>query len=146
MGTNFWEGFEAFNLFRLLEKETLEMCSMLKSRKSNYKFGGTKVCNTEEVRKYFVSSKIENEVFSLCVNAIICSLGFRNISWTISLLNMRTMIGFLSWCVLTLQGLFHFIACVLFLSIFFFFFDFFSIFFFFEFYFLLRYWGKFVNN
>ena len=52
-----------FNLFRLLEKETLEMFSMLKRRKNNYKFGGTKVCKTEEVRKYFISSEIENEVF-----------------------------------------------------------------------------------
>ena len=32
-------------------------------RKGKHKFGGTKVCKTEEVRKYFVNSKIKDEVF-----------------------------------------------------------------------------------
>ena len=63
-----------FNLFRVLENETLEMFSMRKRRKNKHEFGGTKVCKAEEVRKYFVNSKIENEIF------IICSLDFRNIS------------------------------------------------------------------
>ena len=52
-----------FNLFRLLENETLEMFSMPERRKSEYKFGGSKVCKVEQVRKYFVNYKIENEVF-----------------------------------------------------------------------------------
>ena len=52
-----------FNPFKLLENETLEMFSMRERRKSKHKFGGTKVCKAEEVRKYFVNSKIENEVF-----------------------------------------------------------------------------------
>ena len=52
-----------FNLFRLLENKTLEMFSMRERRKSKHKLARTKVCKTEEVRKYFVSSKIENEVF-----------------------------------------------------------------------------------
>ena len=52
-----------FNLFRLLENETLEMFSMWERHKSKHKFDGTKVCKAEEVRKYFVNSKIENEVF-----------------------------------------------------------------------------------
>ena len=52
-----------FNLSRLLENETLEMFSMRDRRKSKHKFGGTKVCKAEEVRKYFVNSNIENEVF-----------------------------------------------------------------------------------
>ena len=52
-----------FNLFRLLENETLEMFSIRERRRSKHKFGGTKVCKAEEVRKYFVNSKIENEVF-----------------------------------------------------------------------------------
>ena len=39
-----------------------------------------------------------------------------NISWTLSLLHMGTMSGVISWT-LTLQRLFHFIACVSFLSI-----------------------------
>ena len=52
-----------FNLFRLLENKTLEMFSMRERRKSKHKFGGTKVCKAEEVRKYFVNSKIENEFF-----------------------------------------------------------------------------------
>ena len=44
-------------------------------RKSKYKFGGTKVCKAEEVRKYFVNPKLN--VYGLCVNCIICSLDFR---------------------------------------------------------------------
>ena len=52
-----------FNLSRLLENETLEMFIMRDRRKSKHKFGGTKVCKAEEVRKYFVNSNIENEVF-----------------------------------------------------------------------------------
>ena len=52
-----------FNLFRLLENEILEMFSIREKRKSKHKFGGAKVCKAEEVRKYFVNSKIKNEVF-----------------------------------------------------------------------------------
>ena len=52
-----------FNLFRLLENETLEMFSTRERRRSKHKFSGTKVCKAEEVREYFVNSKIENEVF-----------------------------------------------------------------------------------
>ena len=33
-------------------------------RKSKYKYGGTKVCKGEEVRKYFVNPKIESFWFS----------------------------------------------------------------------------------
>ena len=51
-----------FNLFRLLENETMEMFKLRERRKSKHKFNGTKVCKAEEVRKYFVNSKIENEV------------------------------------------------------------------------------------
>ena len=36
----------------------------------------------------------------------------RNISWILSLLHMRTMNGAISWYVLAVQRLFHFIACV----------------------------------
>ena len=57
-----------FNLFRLLENETLEMFSMRERCKYKHKFGGTKVCKADEVRKYFINSKIENEVFGYCVN------------------------------------------------------------------------------
>ena len=52
-----------FNLFRLLENETLEMFSMRERPKSRHKFGGTKVWKADEVRKYFLNSKIEDEVF-----------------------------------------------------------------------------------
>ena len=103
-----------FDLFRLLENVTLEMFSTREGRKSKHKFGVTKVCKAKEVGKYFVHSK-------MCVNYLISSLDFRNISLTLSLLDMRTMNGVISWYVLTLQRLFHFIACVLFLSISFFF-------------------------
>ena len=36
---------------------------MRERRKSKHKFGKTKVCKSEEVREYFVNSKIQNEVF-----------------------------------------------------------------------------------
>ena len=42
------------------------MFSMRERRKSKHKFGGTKVCKAEEVRKYFLNSKIENQVFREC--------------------------------------------------------------------------------
>ena len=42
-----------FNLFRLPEDETLQIFRIRESRKSRHKFGGTKVCKAEEVRKYF---------------------------------------------------------------------------------------------
>ena len=38
----------------------MEMFSKQERRKSKYKFGGTKVCKAEEVRKYFVNPKIES--------------------------------------------------------------------------------------
>ena len=52
-----------FNLFRRLENETLEMFSMGERGKCKHKFCRTYVCKAKEVRKYFVDSKIENEVF-----------------------------------------------------------------------------------
>ena len=36
---------------------------MRQKRKSKHKFGGAKVGKAEQVRRYFVNSKIENEVF-----------------------------------------------------------------------------------
>ena len=39
------------------------MFSMRERRKSKQKFGGTKVCKAEELKKYLVNSKIENKVF-----------------------------------------------------------------------------------
>ena len=112
-----------FNLFRLMENETLKIFSIRERHKSRHKFGGTEVCKAEEVRKYFVNPKIEIEVFSY----IICSLDFKNISCTLFLLHMKTMNGVVSSYILllALHHLFHFIACVSFLSIFFFFLSFF---------------------
>ena len=63
MTTNFLQGLKVFNLFRPLKNETLEMFSTRERRRRKYKFGGTKVYKVEEVRKYFVNSKIENEAF-----------------------------------------------------------------------------------
>ena len=65
----------------------------------------------------FVNPKIEIEVFSY----IICSLDFKNISCALFLLHMKTMNVAASWYILTLHHLFHFIACVSFLPISFFF-------------------------
>ena len=42
-----------------MEIETLKIFK----RKSKHKFGGTKVCTTEEVRKCLVNPKIEIKVF-----------------------------------------------------------------------------------
>ena len=39
------------------------MFSMQERRKNKHKLGRNKVCKAEEVRKYFVNSKIGNEVF-----------------------------------------------------------------------------------
>ena len=61
--SNFLQRLKAFNLFRLLENETLEIFSMRERRKSKHKFGGTKACKAEEVGKYFINPKTENEVF-----------------------------------------------------------------------------------
>ena len=52
------------DLFRLLENETLKKFSIRERRESRHKFGGTKVCKAEEVRKHFVTPKIKIEVFS----------------------------------------------------------------------------------
>ena len=51
---------------------------MREKHKSKRKFGGAKVSKNEQVRKYFVNPKIENEVFSYYINYIICSLHFQN--------------------------------------------------------------------
>ena len=42
------------------------MFSMQERRKSKHKFGETKVCKAEQVRKCFVKPKIKNEVFGQC--------------------------------------------------------------------------------
>ena len=63
MDTILWKALKAFNLFRLLENETMEMFSIGEWSKSKHKFGGTKVCEAKEIRKYFINPKIENEVF-----------------------------------------------------------------------------------
>ena len=41
------------HVFRLLENETLKIFSIQERCKSRHKFGGTKACKAEEVRKYF---------------------------------------------------------------------------------------------
>ena len=63
-----------FNLFRLLENETLKIFSIRERRKSRHKFGGTKVCKVEEIRKYFVNPKIEIEVFSYIIYSLISKI------------------------------------------------------------------------
>ena len=44
----------------------------------------------------------------------------RNVLWILSLLHMRMMNRVIPWNVLALQGLFHFIACISFLFLYFF--------------------------
>ena len=48
----------------------MEMFSMGERSKSKRKFGGTKVCEVDEVREYFINPKIKNEAFGLCVNLV----------------------------------------------------------------------------
>ena len=74
-------------------------------------------------KKIILSPKIEVEIFSY----IICKLDFKNISPTLFLVHMKTMNGVVSSYILllALHHLFHFIACVSFFSIFFFFLSFF---------------------
>ena len=66
----FWQRLKAFNLFRLATGERnignvvrSVGSSMQEKCKRKHKFGGAKVCKAEQVRKYFVNPKIENEVF-----------------------------------------------------------------------------------
>ena len=87
-----------FNLFRLLKNETLKIFSIQERRKSRHKFGGTKVCKAEEVRKYFTNRKVLVEVFSY----MICSLDFKNISILFSL-HMKIMNGVVLWYTLALH-------------------------------------------
>ena len=61
MGSNLCQALKAFNLFRLLEKETMEIFSMSGRNKSKHKFGGMKVCEAVEVIEYFINPEIENE-------------------------------------------------------------------------------------
>ena len=118
----------------LLENKSLKIFSIQERRKSKYKFVRTKVCKAEKVRKYFVNPKIETEVFS----SIICNLDSKNTSCPL-FLYIETMNGVMSWYILALHYLFYFIACVLFLSIYIYFF--FLVFY--ELCYLLRYLGKF---
>ena len=93
-----WWGSKAFNLFRLLENETLKIFGIRERRKSRHKFGGTNVCKAEEVRKYFLNPKIETEVF----RSIICSLDFKNISCTLLLLHTKS-VSFCGTCWLSIS-------------------------------------------
>ena len=59
MGTNFWQGIKAFNLFRLLENEILEIIIEREGCKSEHKFGGTKICKAEEVKNILLILKLK---------------------------------------------------------------------------------------
>ena len=61
----------------------MEMFSMRVRNKSKHKFVATKVGETAEVKKY-LSPKIENEDFGWCVNEVICSLDYGNVSCSFS--------------------------------------------------------------
>ena len=64
MGSNLGQELKVINLFRLLENEAIEICSMAERSKSKRKFGGTKFCEVAKVREYFISPKVENEVLT----------------------------------------------------------------------------------
>ena len=71
MGTNLWQTRKAFNLLRLLTGDRNNWNVKFGERnKSKHKFGGTKVCEAEEVREYFINPKIENEFFGYFVMKI----------------------------------------------------------------------------
>ena len=61
MGSNLWQALKTCNLFRLLEKKTMEILSMGERSKSKHKLGGMKVCEADKLREYFVNLEIENE-------------------------------------------------------------------------------------
>ena len=134
--TNFSYGFKAFNLFKLLENETSKIFSIWERRKSRHKFG-TDVYKAEEVRKYFVNTKIEIYVFSY----VICSLAFK-MSHAISFDCMW------KWWMVSFRGTYwlsiiYFILLCVFLCLSFLFLFFLA---FCEFYYLLRYLGKFSDT
>ena len=60
------------------------MFSMTERKVNKHKFAGTKVCETEKVREHFINPKIQNEDFGWCVNQVIRSLGYKNISCSTS--------------------------------------------------------------
>ena len=47
-----------------------------KSRNRRNKFGGMKVCKVNEVRKYFINPKVENEVSGYSVSLVWISENF----------------------------------------------------------------------
>ena len=55
MGSNLLQALKAFNLFKLLENQTMETFSVGGRSKSKHKFGGMKVCEADEVREYFIN-------------------------------------------------------------------------------------------
>ena len=69
LGSNLWQVLKAFNLVRLLENEEMEMFSMTERRKSNCKFGGTKIFEADKI-EHFINPKVENEAFDECVNLV----------------------------------------------------------------------------
>ena len=118
----------------LLENETLKIFSIRERRKSRHKFGGTKVCKAEEVRKYFVNPKIEIEVFSYIIYSLISKISHVLSFYCIC---KRWMVSFRGtyWLFITY---FIFLLVLRFFLFLFFFFLVFC-----EFYYLLGYWGKF---
>ena len=50
MGSNLWQAHKAFDLFWLLENETMEIYSMGRRSKNKHKFSGMRVCETDEER------------------------------------------------------------------------------------------------
>ena len=63
MVSNLCQALKPFNLFRLLENETMEIFSMGERSNGKHKFGELKVCKTDKVREYFINPKTENETF-----------------------------------------------------------------------------------
>ena len=111
------------------------MLIMRERRKSKHKFGRKKVCKSNKVRKYFVNSKIENEVFGQCVNYALF------VVWISEVMNFL-FIAYESdeWCQFVVRidsPELHSFYCVCFVSFYFSFYLFFC-----GFYYLLRYLGS----
>ena len=51
------------------------MFSMTERRKSNCKFGGTKIFEADKI-EHFINPKVENEAFDECVNLVWISIQF----------------------------------------------------------------------
>ena len=79
--TILWQAHQAFNVFRSLQNEIVEMFSVRGRTKSSINFFERKFVKLWKI-KIIINPKIEIEDFYWCLNQVICSLDYRNISFS----------------------------------------------------------------